>query len=50
MPRSAALDADRQARPDGEELRRGAKRQAAPFSREKPKRDPGRPGRKPGAD
>jgi transposase len=33
-----------------EELRRKAKRQAAPFSREKPKRDPGRPGRKPGAD
>jgi transposase len=29
-----------------EELRRKAKRQAAPFSREKPKRDPGRPGRK----
>jgi transposase len=33
-----------------EELRRKAKRQAAPFSREKPKRNPGRPGRRPGAD
>ena len=32
-----------------EELRRKAKRRAAPFSREKPKRDPGRPGRRPGA-
>jgi transposase len=33
-----------------EELRRKANRQAAPFSREKPKRNPGRPGRRPGAD
>lgn len=33
-----------------EELRRKAKRQAAPFSREKRKRSPGRPGRRPGAD
>lgn len=33
-----------------EELRRRAKRQAAPFSREKRKRNPGRPGRRPGAD
>ena len=33
-----------------EELRRKAKRQAAPFSREKRKRNPGRAGRRPGAD
>lgn len=33
-----------------EELRRQAKRQAAPFSREKRKRNPGRGGRRPGAD
>jgi transposase len=33
-----------------EELRRKSKRQAAPFSREKRKRNPGRPGRRPGAD
>jgi Transposase IS66 family len=33
-----------------EELRRAAKRQAAPFSRERRKRNPGRPGRRPGAN
>lgn len=33
-----------------EELRRRAKRQAAPFSRGKRKRNSGRPGRRPGAD
>jgi transposase len=33
-----------------EELRRGAKRQAAPFSRGKPARDPQRPGRRPGGE
>lgn len=33
-----------------EELRRKSKRQAAPFSREKRKCDPGRPGRRPGTD
>src|SRR5687767_8462325 len=32
-----------------EELLRAAKRQAAPFSRGEPKRDPGRGGRRPGA-
>ena len=31
-----------------EELRRGQKRQAAPFSKGPPKEDPKRPGRKPG--
>jgi transposase len=31
-----------------EEARRGAKRQAAPFSKGEPKKDPKRPGRKPG--
>src|SRR5215211_7582997 len=43
---------DRIAKLDGEveELRRKAKRQAAPFSRERRKRNPGRPGRRPGAD
>ena len=30
-----------------EELRRGGKRQAAPFSKGEPKKDPQRPGRKP---
>jgi transposase len=33
-----------------EELRRAGKRQAAPFSRGEPKRDPGRGGRRPGDD
>jgi transposase len=33
-----------------EELRRASKRQAAPFSRGEPKRDPGRGGRRPGAE
>src|SRR5262249_36625796 len=33
-----------------EELERAGKRQAAPFSRNDPKPDPKRPGRKPGAD
>jgi cell division protein FtsB len=33
-----------------EELERAGKRQAAPFSRDTPKPDPKRPGRKPGAD
>ena len=33
-----------------EELRRATKRQAAPFSREKRKRNRGRPGRRPGAN
>jgi transposase len=33
-----------------EELERAGKRQAAPFSRDEPKPDPKRPGRKPGAD
>jgi transposase len=33
-----------------EELERAGKRQAAPFSRNKPTPDPKRPGRKPGAD
>lgn len=33
-----------------EELERAGKRQAAPFSRNTPKADPKRPGRKPGAD
>src|ERR687898_334184 len=32
-----------------EELRRAGKRQAAPFSRDRPSPHPGRPGRKPGA-
>jgi len=32
-----------------EELRRAAKRQAAPFSKDRPARSPRRPGRKPGA-
>jgi regulator of replication initiation timing len=32
------------------ELERAGKRQAAPFSRNDPKPDPKRPGRKPGAD
>ena len=31
-----------------EESRRAGKRQAAPFSKDKPKRDPKKPGRKPG--
>jgi transposase len=33
-----------------EEARRAGKRQAAPFSRERKKADPAKPGRKPGAD
>ena len=33
-----------------EELRRAGKRQAAPFSKDKPKRDPKKPERKPGSD
>ena len=32
-----------------EESRRAGKRQAAPFSKDKPKRDPKKPGRKPGS-
>jgi transposase len=33
-----------------EELRRGGKRQAAPFSKGEPKSDPQPPGRKPGQE
>ena len=33
-----------------EESRRAGKRQAAPFSKDKPKRDPKKPGRKPGSE
>jgi transposase len=33
-----------------EKLQRADKRQAAPFSRNKPKPDPKRPGRKPGVE
>lgn len=42
-------EANQRLRGEVEALRRAAKRQAAPFSREDPKADPRRAGRKPGA-
>ena len=45
-----ALSEIERLRKELEEALRAAKRQAAPFGRKRKKKDPKRPGRKPGAD